>query len=156
MENHVDFFITHQIQASTKEITMLKNDTHVLVSGASIAGLSTAYWLNQLGYKVTIVEIAKELRQGGTAVDLEGDTIDLLKRMGIFDQIKANRLTLESWEFKNAEDVTERSIVFFGEGEVRPDDHFEIERDKFIRILFDTVKNDVEFIFDDSITALDE
>jgi len=134
----------------------MKNDTSVLISGASIAGISTAYWLNKLGYKVTIVEIANELRQGGTAVDLKGDTVDILKRMGIFDQIKANRLTLESWEFKNAEDVTKRSTVFFDEGEERNDDEFEIERDKFIRILFDTVKHDVELIFNNRITALDE
>src|ERR1700712_120758 len=107
---------------------MIKSDSSVLVSGASIAGLTAAYWLNQSGYKVTIVEIANEIRRGGTAVDLKGDTVNLLKRMGIFDQIKANRLNLESWEFKNADDVTERSMVFFGDGEERPDDEFEIER----------------------------
>jgi 2-polyprenyl-6-methoxyphenol hydroxylase-like FAD-dependent oxidoreductase len=30
----------------------------VLISGASFAGLSTAYWMNKFGYQVTIVEIA--------------------------------------------------------------------------------------------------
>lgn len=29
----------------------------VLVSGASFAGLTTAYWLNKMGFKVTVVEI---------------------------------------------------------------------------------------------------
>lgn len=134
----------------------MKHDMHVLVSGASIAGLSSAFWMNKLGYKVTVVEIANELRQGGTAVDLKGDTVDILKRMGIFDQVQANRLHLERWEFKNAADVTERSIVFFGDAEERPDDEFEIERAKFISILFDRVKNDVECIFNNSIIALDE
>ncbi|UAJ10656.1 NAD-binding protein [Glacieibacterium megasporae] len=46
----------------------------VLVSGASFAGLATAYWLNRLGYSVTIVETANELRRGGTPVDIEGET----------------------------------------------------------------------------------
>jgi len=135
---------------------MIENHNNVLVSGASIAGLSAAYWLNQLGYKVTVVEIANKLRQGGTAVDIKGNTVDVVKRMGIFDQIKANRLTLERWEFKNADDVTQRSMVFFGEGEERPDDEFEIEREKFINMLFDLIKHDVEFMFNNSITALDE
>src|SRR3954447_3699122 len=108
---------------------MIQNAMSVLVSGASIAGLTAAYWLNRLGYKVTIVEIASQIRQGGTAVDLKGDTVNLLKRMGIFDQIKANRLNLELWEFKNADDVTERSMVFRSAGEERPDNEFEIERD---------------------------
>ena len=58
----------------------------VLVSGASIAGLSAAYWMNKLGHKVTVVEIANEPRIGGTAVDLRGKTVDVVKRMGIFEQ----------------------------------------------------------------------
>ena len=76
--------------------------------------------------------------------------------MGLFDHIKANRLTLERWEFKNAEDVTERSTVFFNEGEERPDNEFEIERGIFMKLLFDTVKNDVELMFNNRIIALDE
>ena len=47
----------------------------VLVSGASIAGLSAAWWMNQLGYQVTVVEMAPEPRVNGAAVDLKGDTI---------------------------------------------------------------------------------
>ncbi|WP_267459725.1 hypothetical protein [Xanthomonas euvesicatoria] len=31
----------------------------VLVAGASFAGLSTAYWMDRLGYAVTVVEVAK-------------------------------------------------------------------------------------------------
>jgi uncharacterized protein with NAD-binding domain and iron-sulfur cluster len=34
----------------------MKNGMKVLVSGASFAGLSTAYWLNELGYEVTAGE----------------------------------------------------------------------------------------------------
>src|SRR6201999_3368611 len=87
------------------------NDRKVLVSGASFAGLSTAYWMNQLGYAVTVVEIASGLRRGGTAVDIRGNTVDIVKRMGIFEQIKANRLSLQRSELKNADDVTERTLV---------------------------------------------
>ncbi|GAB3772955.1 FAD-dependent monooxygenase [Spirosoma horti] len=128
----------------------------VLVSGASIAGLSTAYWMNKLGYKVTVVEMASELRKGGTAVDLRGNTIDLIKRMGIFDQLKPDRLSLELIEFKNADDDTEGSILLKDEGVQSPGDEIEIERDKLVGILFNSIKNDVEFIFNNSITALDE
>jgi len=128
----------------------------VLVSGASIAGLSTAYWMNKLGYKVTVVEIASELRKGGTAVDLRGNTIDLVKRMGIFDQLKLDRLSLELIEFKNADDGTEGSILLKNEGVQPGDDELEIERDKLVGILFNSIKNDIEFSFNNSIIALDE
>lgn len=131
-------------------------DKKVLISGASIAGLSTAYWMNRLGYQVTVVEMASEPRTAGAAVDLRGITVDIAKRMGIFEQLKADRLHVEMVEFKNAEDVTEGSILLANDDAELPEDEIEIERDKFIPYLFNELKNDVEFIFKNSITALNE
>ncbi|GLU52213.1 FAD-dependent monooxygenase [Dyadobacter frigoris] len=128
----------------------------VLVSGASMAGLSTAWWMNKIGYKVTVVEIANEPRTAGGAVDIKGTAADAAKRMGIFEQIKSHRLHVEMIEFKNAEDITEGSISLINEGAELPDDDIEIERDKFVNILFYKLKNDIEFIFNNSITALNE
>jgi 2-polyprenyl-6-methoxyphenol hydroxylase-like FAD-dependent oxidoreductase len=56
-----------------------------------MAGLSTAYWMNKLGYKVTVVEIANEPRTAGGAVDIKGNATDAAKRMGIFEQLKSHR-----------------------------------------------------------------
>ncbi len=53
----------------------------MLVSGASFAGLATAFWLNRLGYRVTVVEVAPSLRRGGTPVDIQGETIAILTSM---------------------------------------------------------------------------
>ena len=128
----------------------------VLVSGASFAGLSTAYWMRRLGHSVTVVELAKGLRTGGTAVNIEGKTIDVVARMGILDEIRANRLSLERWEYKNADDVTEGSLRTRPEGAPPADDELEIERNTLLGLLFDRVKNDVELVFDDSITELHE
>jgi 2-polyprenyl-6-methoxyphenol hydroxylase-like FAD-dependent oxidoreductase len=127
----------------------------VLVSGASMAGLSAAHCMNKLGYKVTVVEIASEPRIAGGAVNIEGAAADAAKRMGIFEQLKASRLNVETIEFKNAEDVTESSILISSEGDELPDDNIEIERDKFIQILLHELK-DVVFMFNNSITALSE
>jgi len=132
------------------------NDKRVLVSGASFAGLSMAYWLHRLGYAVTVVEVGGGLRLGGTAVDIRGNTVDIVKRMGLFDQIKANRLSLQRWEMKNADDVTERALVMRGVDEAPTDDAFEIERNVLLNLLFDAVKGDVEVVFGDTVTALAE
>lgn len=130
----------------------------VLVSGASMAGLSTAYWMNKLGYKVTVVEIANQPRTAGAAVDIKGPAVDAAKRMSIFEQMLSNRLHLELIEFKNADDITEGSVSLMKDGgvELPPDDDIEIERDKFVNILLDRLKNEVEFIFNNSIEALNE
>jgi 2-polyprenyl-6-methoxyphenol hydroxylase-like FAD-dependent oxidoreductase len=119
----------------------MKNDMSILVSGASFAGLSTAYWMNKLGYKVTVVEIANDLRTGGTPVDVKDNTVDIAKRMGIFEQIKSNRLNPKTMEFRNADDVREGSMSQHQAGDEFPGDEFEIERDELLKILFDTVKN---------------
>ncbi|NOK32423.1 FAD-binding monooxygenase [Corallococcus exercitus] len=128
----------------------------VLISGASFAGLSTAFWMSRLGYQVTVVEVARGLREGGTAVDIKGNTVDIVRRMGLLDQIRSNRLSLQRWELKNERDVTERSMVLRGEGEAPPDDEFEVERTVLLNMLFDAVKDHVEVVFDDSITSLSE
>ena len=131
-------------------------DKKVLISGASIAGFATAYWMNKLGYKVTIVEIANAPRTAGAAFNISGDTVEVARRMGILEKLKAHRLHVEMIAFKNADDVTEGSMVMQNDGGELPEDDIEIERDKFIGTLFDSLKNDVEFIFGNSITALDE
>jgi len=128
----------------------------VLISGASMAGLSTAWWMNKLGYQVTVVEMAEKPRTAGGAVDIKEAAIEAVKRMGIFEQLKAHQLNVELIEFKNAEDATQGSISLINNGEGLPDDEIEIERDIFVGILFDKIKNNVECIFNNSITALKE
>ena len=135
---------------------MSSNGKKVLVSGASFAGLSTAHWLSRLGYQVTVVEIARGVREGGTAVDIKGDTVDIVRRMGLLDRIRAQRLSLKRWDMKNELDVTERSLVLRGEGEPPSDDEFEIERTVLVNMLLDSVKDRVELVFGDSITGLAE
>jgi len=123
----------------------------VLISGASFAGLSTAYWMDQLGYQVTVVEIAGALKKGGTPVNILENTIEVVKHMGLFDQIRANEINMRLMEFKNADDSTARSMP--AELELN---EYEIERDVLLKLLFDTVKEKVEFVFGDSIISLQE
>lgn len=132
------------------------NGKSILISGASFAGLSSAYWMNQLGYDVTVVEIAPGIRTGGTAVNIRGNTIDNVKRMGIFETIRENRLSLRQWDFKNADDRTERRLVVRAEDEPLPDDDYEIERDVLMNILLEAVKGRCEIVFGDSIAGLSE
>lgn len=130
----------------------MEQNKNVLVSGASFAGLTTAYWMNKIGYKVTVVEIGNHLKMGGTPVDIKDETVNIVKRMGLFEDIKAQRIGPEKWEFKNADDVSEHTVLL----EKLPDNEFEIERDILLNMLFDLIKNDVTFIFNNSITSLNE
>src|SRR3977135_2976677 len=64
------------------------NDT-VLISGASIAGPSLAYWLNRCGFRPTVVEKAITVRPGGYPIDLRGVAVEVIDRMGLLSQVRA-------------------------------------------------------------------
>lgn len=127
-------------------------DQRVLISGASFAGLATAYWMSRRGYEVTVVEIGSGLKRGGTPVNIRENTVDVVKRMGLIDVIRDHQIRMERTEFKNADDVTEKVEVL----EPLADDEYEIERDVLLRILFEAVRDQVEFVFNDRITSLEQ
>jgi len=133
-----------------------RNEKKALISGASFAGLSSAYWLIQLGYEVSVVESSPGLRTGGTAVNIRGNTIEVVERMAMLEAIRANRLNLRRWEIKGADDSTLRALVLRGEGEPPSDDDFEIERDVLLSIMYEAVRIRCELLFGDSITGLHE
>ncbi|NHN25269.1 FAD-binding monooxygenase [Flavobacterium jejuense] len=127
----------------------------VLISGASIAGLTMAYWMKRYGYKVTVVEIGVAPRMGGSPIDVRGDSLDTAKRMGIFDAIKAARLTM-GLEFLNGKGEVEGKIKVNELGAIRPGEDTEIRRDDLVNILYSTVKEGVEYKFSNRITLLNQ
>jgi 2-polyprenyl-6-methoxyphenol hydroxylase-like FAD-dependent oxidoreductase len=127
------------------------NKVRVLISGASFAGLSTAYWMHRLGYAVTVVEVGAGLKMGGTPVNIEGDTIDMVRRMGLLERIQAQTLPVRAVQFVQADNTIAASMS--GEHE---EQGYEIERDDLLQMQFDAVKEKVEFLFGDSIARIDE
>jgi 2-polyprenyl-6-methoxyphenol hydroxylase-like FAD-dependent oxidoreductase len=126
----------------------------VLISGGSFAGLATAYWMARLGYRVTVVESARGLRKGGTPVDIEGETIDVLSRMGMLDAVRAKGLPPRGFEFKGADD---RTLGAFGADAASREgaaERYEIHRDDLLDILFAVAADAVEVQFGRSIRHL--
>ncbi len=128
----------------------------VLVSGASFAGLATAFWLNRLGYRVTIVELASGLRRGGTPVDIEGETIAILERMGMFDAVRAKALPPRAFAFKDADNRTLGGFDASTGAEEASRARFEIHRDDLLDILFSGIEGSVELLFGRSIKQLED
>ena len=129
---------------------------NVLICGASFAGLSTAYWMKKRGYNVTVVEINDGLKKGGTPVNIQKNTIDIVRRMGFLDQIRSNRLKMEGIEFIAPANVTEKRDLIHGARQEPADSEYEIERDVLLNMMFEGVKDDVEFVFGDSLSSLQQ
>ncbi len=129
---------------------------NVLISGASFAGLATAFWMNRLGYRVTVVEIGKGLKMGGSPVDIKEGTVDIVKRMGLLERIQASSLKAKVVDFLDVEGVKIARMPAQAGDAQGSNPEYEIERDTLLRMMFEEVKSDVEFLFDDSIASLDE
>lgn len=124
----------------------------VLISGASFAGLTLAYWLNKFGYLVTIVELGKDLRTGGSPIDVRGEALDIARDMNIFDQIKDSEF-VHTDEVVDAHDQTLATFAINSLPEYLGD--IEIHRGDLVKIMYEIIpKNEVEVIFGDSISSL--
>jgi len=128
----------------------------ILVSGASIAGPVLAYWLTRRGFDVTVVERAPTLRKtGGHAVDLFRPAMEISEKMGVLPRIEAlttgtDRLTMyrEGRPRPTVVDLTKLTGV-------ASDRHVEIMRDDLSEIYYDAARDDAEYLFGDSITAIE-
>ena len=125
-------------------------NTRVLVSGASIAGPSVAYWLRRFGFDPVVVERAPALRPGGFAVDFRGTPhLTVLRRMGILDEVRAAQTHMRGMSFVTADGRTILTLpASFLSGDV------EIERGDLSRIIYDRTREEVEYRFGDSIASL--
>lgn len=69
---------------------MAKQELNTSISGASIAGLTTGFWLVKYGFNVTIVERSSHIRAGGQALDVRGTPLEVAERMGIVETLFKN------------------------------------------------------------------
>ncbi|RDI68850.1 FAD-dependent monooxygenase [Nocardia pseudobrasiliensis] len=127
----------------------------ILISGASVAGPALAYWLTRHGFSVTVVERAPAPRKsGGHAVDLFRPAMDISEKMGVLARIEeravgTKRMTLRREGARRPVSVDLSKI--FG---AASDRHVEIMRDDLSEIYYDATRDDVEYVFGDTITAI--
>jgi 2-polyprenyl-6-methoxyphenol hydroxylase-like FAD-dependent oxidoreductase len=87
---------------SKKEGTpMSTKNSSILISGASIAGPTLAYWLKCSGFTPTVIERAPQLRAGGYPVDVRHEAVPIAQRMGIWEQLQHAKTTFGEVAFVN-------------------------------------------------------
>ncbi|MFI6024918.1 FAD-dependent monooxygenase [Amycolatopsis magusensis] len=124
----------------------------ILISGASVAGPSLAYWLHRYGFTATVVERAPGLRGGGFAVDFRGDVhLRVLREMELLDEVRRRQTNMGD---QVVVDGRGRQLAklpsAFMSGDV------EIERDELSRLLYDRTQEHTEYLFGDSIASMTE
>ena len=127
-----------------------------LISGASIAGPALAFWLARAGWQVTLVERAAHVRGGGYPIDLRGTAVEVVKRMGIYDEVRKNQVGRRSTRILNPRgrciatiDVSADVLNNDETGDV------ELPRGSLAVVLYEHTRNIVEYVFNDSVATID-
>ncbi|MEU1309094.1 FAD-dependent monooxygenase [Streptomyces cinnamoneus] len=131
---------------------------NVLVSGASVAGLTLAYWLRRNGFAVTVVERAPAVRPGGQAIDVRGVALDVLDRTGILAEARQVRTRMRGMAMLDAEgkELWRTTDHTFSSGRLDSEDIELLREDLAVLLHRQAVDAGVEFLFGDSVATLDE
>jgi 2-polyprenyl-6-methoxyphenol hydroxylase-like FAD-dependent oxidoreductase len=130
---------------------MTTKTKNVLISGAGVAGLTLAHWLDRRGFRVTVVERAPDVRHGGYAVDFRGEALDVLDRMDLLEQVRALDTEMGDAAMVDAEGrqyATLPAAVFAGD--------LEVPKGELTRLLYVAARDSAEYLFDDSVCAVEQ
>jgi 2-polyprenyl-6-methoxyphenol hydroxylase-like FAD-dependent oxidoreductase len=123
--------------------------SHAVISGASIAGLSAAYWLRRTGWDVTVIERSPSFRDGGQNVDVRGVAREVLARMGLFEAIKAQNTTETGTVFVDASGKVRAELPSAGPDGATAE--LEVLRGDFARTILENLPDGIEIIYGDTI-----
>jgi len=137
-----------------ERILMSTKNTTILISGASIAGPTLAYWLKRSGFTPTVIERAPQLRAGGYPVDVRYEAKHVARLMGIWPRLQQEKTSFSEISFVNERNERIGSINGQAMRQTFDLDVVEIMRGDLAKILYELTKDEVEYCFGDSIQAL--
>lgn len=136
----------------------LNTTLKILICGGGIAGPALAYWLSKSGHNITIVERFPALRAIGAQVDLRGQGIEAIKRMGLLEQVKSKLVDEIGVSFRDSQGKVQATIMAntSGKGAQSLTSEYEIMRGDVVRILYNATKENVNYIFGKSVQRFEQ
>ncbi|MDQ6660362.1 MAG: FAD-dependent monooxygenase, partial [Chloroflexota bacterium] len=133
---------------------MSTNNTNILISGASIAGPTLAYWLKRYGFTLTVIERAPQLREGGYPIDVRHEAVQVAKLMGIWPCLQQEKTNFGEISFVNERHQRIIRVNLQPLRKAFDPGTVEIMRGDLAKTLYELTKDEVEYCFGDSIQAL--
>ncbi|MEU6484270.1 FAD-dependent monooxygenase [Streptomyces sp. NPDC046887] len=135
-----------------------KRPLRILVAGGGVAGQALAFWLTRGGHAVTVVERFPVLRASGAQVDLRGQGIDAVKRMGLLQEVRGHLVDEAGVAFVDSRGRPKATIMAntSGKGRQTLTSEYEIMRGDLVRILHEATKGDAEYVFGKSVDGFDQ
>jgi 2-polyprenyl-6-methoxyphenol hydroxylase-like FAD-dependent oxidoreductase len=123
---------------------------HAVISGAGIAGPAVAHQLSARGWQTTVIERFPQRRDEGQNVDIRGAAREVVRRMGLEDEIRAANTTEEGTRFVRADGTAAASFPVTA-GKDGPTAELEILRGELSRILIEHTTEATDYRFDSRI-----
>jgi len=122
----------------------------VLVCGAGIAGATLGFWFARNGFRPTVVERSAGRRSSGNPVDVRDEAMEVVDEMGVLPRLRelathARRLRLL--------DARGRQVATVRMSGSKPTS-IEVPRADLASVLHEAARDEVEFLFGDTIAAL--
>ncbi|MGD6755989.1 FAD-dependent oxidoreductase [Streptomyces sp. BH105] len=135
-----------------------KRALRILVVGGGIAGQALAFWLTRGGHQVTVVERFPALRASGAQVDLRGQGIEAVERMGLLETVRSHLVDEAGVAFVDARGKPKATIMAntSGKGRQTLTSEYEIMRGDLVRILYEAARHDAEYVFGKSVDGFDQ
>jgi 2-polyprenyl-6-methoxyphenol hydroxylase-like FAD-dependent oxidoreductase len=128
----------------------------VLICGAGIAGPTLAYWLARHGFRPTVVEHAAAPRSSGSPVDVRGPAVQVAEQMGVMARIRQARTHTTGISFVNAQGRRVGGVNLRALQQAAGSREVELPRGDLASILYQASRDHAEFLFNDTIVALDQ
>jgi 2-polyprenyl-6-methoxyphenol hydroxylase-like FAD-dependent oxidoreductase len=121
----------------------------ILVCGGGCAGPALAFWLSKTGHDVVVVERHPILRTSGAQIDLRGQGIEMIKRMGLLEAMQDILVDEPGCSFVDTKGRVLGTIMAntSGRGPQSFTSEFEFMRGDFVRLLYKITKDKVKYIF---------
>lgn len=130
----------------------------VLICGGGVAGPALAFWLARSGHQVVVIERFPALRATGAQIDLRGQGIEVVKRMGLLDNVRSRLVDEIGVSLVDSQGNSKATIMAnkSGHGAQSLTSEFEIMRGDLVRILFEATKNDVQYVFGKTVENFEQ
>ncbi len=125
----------------------------VLISGAGIAGLTSALWFERLGYETLIVERAPSIRGGGFLVSLSDYAYRAAEELGVLTSLKQRDMGITHSSYHN---MAGDSLLKLDYQKLFSNvDVLQIMRDDVVDVLFQFAKEKAEIRFRETVKSLE-
>jgi 2-polyprenyl-6-methoxyphenol hydroxylase-like FAD-dependent oxidoreductase len=136
---------------------LVQSPRSVVISGASIAGPTLAYWLNRYGFNVTVAERAPAVRSGGYPIDIRGTAMGVIERMGLRSQVDAAHIASRALTFVDAEGKAVATLPIYDLTGNAANQDVELPRGELTTLLYGLTQDSrVRYRFEDSIESIED